>query len=190
MNEVLSALQILDEKDLQVQSGGLFTNTFHTDLVPDATTGKIDVNPLTIFITAWAKDIRRNVTMLPDGDIQRLFDLDNETFDWSDQTCVSVRSFVRADFEGDLTAAQQFYITHEAAREYQMATVGSDRVDRHLAQVAARARAFARREDVMARKANMFNTSRSNLARSQARGVFRPWLPESPGTTTLNHRDI
>lgn len=183
LNEVLLAVQILDEWDLTVQSPGLYTNTFEEEFTPDETTGEINLSPNTIFVTAWGQSLRRELTFQEDSNVLKLYDIERpeDPFDFSDDTTLCLRYFLRVDFEDGLTHAQQRWIVDEAAREYQMATVGSTSMDAILQQKAARSRAMARRENMMATRANAFNNSRSNLARSQARVAPRAWLPESDG---------
>ena len=185
INEVLTALQILDEWDLDVQSGGLYTNTFEQELTPNATTGFIDLSPNVMYVTGWGKDIRRELNYVEESTVLRLFDIENNTtiFNTGDAkvTTMKIRVYIRLDFENGLTHKQQRWIIDEAAREYQMVTVGSNSMDRLLQTKAARARAAARRENMTQMRPNMFNNSRSNLARAQARTVVRAWLPESDG---------
>jgi len=185
INEVLQALQILDEWDLDVQSGGLFTNTFEQELTPDTTTGKIDLSPEIMYVTAWGKDLRRQLNFVEEDNILRLFDIEFNTtiFNTGDAkvTTMIIRVYLRLDFENGLTHKQQRWIVDEAAREYQMVIVGSASMNTMLEFKARRARASARRENTMQMRPNMFNNSRSNLARAQARTVTRAWLPESDG---------
>ena len=179
INEVLQALQILDEWDLDIQSGGLYTNTFEEDFVPDANK-HIDLSPQTMFVTGWGRDLRKELNFVEEDNILRLFDIEFNTTEFTDP-CVTVRIYLRLDFENGLTHKQQRWIVDEAAKEYQMVMVGSRDMNAILTTKAARARASARRENMNQMRPNMFNNSRSNLARSQARFVTRSWLPESDG---------
>lgn len=181
INEVLVALQVLDEHDLDIQSGGLFTNTFEIDFTPDATTGKIDLSDNIMFIRAWGRDMRKELNMVEEDGTWRLFDIENNTTVFDIGTDITTRLYMRLDFENGLTHKQQRWIVDLAAVEYQMVTVGSNSMNAMLSQKASRSRASARRENFNQMQPNMFNNSRSNLARAQARTVTRAWLPESDG---------
>lgn len=189
INEVLQALQILDEWDLDVQTNGLYTNTFQQDLIPDTTTGFIDLSPNVLYVTGWGRDIRRELNYIEENGVLRLFDIENNTtvFNTGDAqvTSMFIRVYMRLDFENGLTYKQQRWIVDEAAREYQQVTVGSRSMDESLRVRANRSRAMARRENMTQMRPNMFNNSRSNLSRAQARTVIRAWLPESDGDRTF-----
>jgi len=188
INEVLQALQILDEWDLDIQSNGLYTNTFQQDLEPDEE-GHIDLSPNVMYATGWGRDIRRELNFVEEDGVLRLFDIENNTtiFNTGDAqvTSMFIRVYVRLDFENGLTHKQQRWIVDESAREYQMVTVGSRSMDEFLRVRAARSRAKARRENMTQMRPNMFNNSRSNLSRAQARTVIRAWLPEGDGDRTF-----
>lgn len=189
INEVLQALQILDEWDLDIQTNGLYTNTFQQDLTPDPTTGFIDLSPNVLYVTGWGRNIRRELNYIEENGTLRLFDIENNTtiFNTGDAqvTSMFIRVYMRLDFENGLTYKQQRWIVDESAREYQMVTVGSRSMDEALRVRAARSRAMARRENMTQMRPNMFNNSRSNLSRAQARTVIRAWLPESDGDRTF-----
>lgn len=181
INEVLVALQVLDEHDLDIQSGGLYTNTFEIDFTPDETTGKIDLSENIMYVRGWGKDMRRELNMVEEDGTWRIFDIENNTTVFDTGTDITIRLYMRLDFESGLTHKQQRWIVDLAAVEYQMVTVGSNSMHAMLSQRASRSRAAGRRENFNQMQPNMFNNSRSNMARAQARSVPRSWIPESDG---------
>lgn len=181
INEVLVALQILDEHDLDIQSGGLYTNTFEIDFTPDAITGKIDLSENIVYVRAWGKDMRRELNMVEEGGTWRLFDIENNTTVFDIGIDISIRLYMRLDFENGLTHKQQRWIVDLAAVEYQMVTVGSNSMNAMLSQKASRSRASARRENFNQMQPNIFSNGRSNLSRAIARSTPRAWTPESDG---------
>ena len=96
-----------------------------------------------------------------------------------------IRVYMLLDLENGLTYKLQRWSVDDAAREYQMVTVGSRSMDDALRVRAARSRAMARRENMTQMRPNMFNNSRSNMARASARSVIRAGSPEGDGDRTF-----
>lgn len=188
-NESLLAEQVLDNWDLNLQAIGLFNNTFERDLEPATVVstgikvGDVVLPPNTLEVEAWGQHINRLFDAREDKGNLKLFNLETteETFDFSDFACVTVKMVLMLDYD-DLSAKQQNSIAYQAAVEYQMNVVGSDSVDRMLRGFAARFRAEARAENMRKKKANLFTTSRSNLGRAGARSVVRNYFPAGDGS--------
>lgn len=183
-NESLMAEQVLDEWDLREQAKGLFNNTFEREFTPDSD-DEIVLPENTLYITGWAQSLRLLLDMKLDteGDGKlKLWNLEDNDFDFSDKTAVCVQIVEKLPFV-ELSPLMQLSIIYQAAQEYQMAVVGSRDMNRHLLLIAGRSRAEARAENIRKMRPNMFNNSRSNLSRAQARvSVSRSWSPESDGS--------
>lgn len=183
-NESLIAEQVLDEWDLREQAKGLYNNTFEREFTPDSA-DEIVLPENTLYITGWGQSLRLIVDMKidTDGDGKlKLWNIEDNDFDFSDQTTVCTRIVEKLPFN-ELSPLMQRAITDQAAVEYQMAVVGSTEMHRHLSTIAARSRAEARAENMRKTRANAFNNSRSNLSRAQARvSTSRSWYPESDGS--------
>jgi hypothetical protein len=182
INESEIAVQLLDEWTLHEQAKGLYNNTFERDFTPDSN-DEIILPPTTLYVTAWGKDMRLLVDAQEDGADLKLYNLEDEDFDFSDNVDVTLRLILHLDFE-QLSPLQQRSIAAQAAHEYQMDTVGSTTMDQILRARASRARAEARAENIRKMRPNLFNNSRSNMGRAQTRTVMRPWWAEGDGRLT------
>lgn len=193
INESLLALQVLNEWLLQEQAKGLFNNTFERDFVAaTAVDGDVNVGDIvlpinTLYATPWGQDLRLLADPREDKGILKLFNLEDETFDFTTQTEVTIRLVLCIEWD-QLSPLQQRSIADQAAQEYQMDVHGSNSMDQKLTQRAGRSRAEARAENMRKMRPNLFNNSRSNLGRAGVRGVLRPYWPEGDGR--LNNRRV
>lgn len=193
INETLIAEQVLDEWNLQHQALGLFNNTFERTLKPETvastgiTIGDILLPPNTLNVRSWGPDLRWLVDAREDEGNLKLFDLEDEVFDFSDKSEIMLLFVLFLDFD-DLTALQQRSITDGAAQEYQMATIGSTSMEQMLQRKALRSRAEARAENIRKMRPNLFSNSRSNIGRASVRSVIRPWWAEGDGRAIFKRR--
>jgi len=137
-NDVTLAVQTLDEVALQCQLTGLNCNTVEKAVYPDVD-GKVWIPDTTLAVDTVSTDYGRNL-------VQRgrtptyLFDVDNNTDVFTVGTPIQIRITTALGFE-DLPTAEQFEITDQAARMYQMATVGEAAQDKLLQEIAFMSRA-------------------------------------------------
>lgn len=193
INETLIAQDILDERNLQIQALGLFNNTFDQIIVPATVAssgiviGDVILPPNTLSARSWGQQFRFLVDAREDQGNLKLYDLEDETFDFSTQSQMNVYLILFLDFD-DLSALQQRVIADEAAQEYQMATVGSTTMNNVLTAKALRSRAEARAENIRKMRPNLFANSRSNLGKAAARSVTRPYWGEGDGRAITQRR--
>ncbi len=194
-NESLIAEQVLDEWSVHIQALGLHNNVFERDLEPatvasgNIKVGDIVLPPNTMVVVSWGQDLRLLVDAQEDSGSLKLFDLEKETFDFSDFACVTLRLTLQLDFD-DLSVLQQRSITDQAAHEYQMAVIGSREMNAMLSARASRSRAEARAENVRKMRPNLFSNSRSNIGRASARSLVRPWWAEGDGRQINRRRTL
>ena len=187
INESLIAEQVLDEWSLQIQGLGLYNNTFERDFTPATASspgiaiGDVVLPPTAISVTPWGPSIRLLADARENAGNLKLYDLEDETFNFSALGMVTVRLILQLDWD-DLSALQQRSVADQAAQEYQMAVVGSPSMDAVLTGRARRSRAEARAENIRKMRPNLFSNSRSNLGRASTRSVVRPWWPEGDGS--------
>ena len=74
----------------------------------------------------------------------------------------------------DIPVAQQFAITDEASRRYQMLTMADSTTDQMLRQRSQQSRAISRADDMRQRDVSVFNFA-SGLSRSIAKWGTRSW---------------
>lgn len=157
-NDVTIAVQTLDEVTIQCQVQGLNCNTVETTYLPD-TAGKIYIPDNTLHIDTVGIDYPRNI-------VQRgrtptyLFDVDNNTDVFEIGVEIRVKITLSLDFE-DLPTAEQFEITDQAARMYQMATVGELSQDKLLQEIAFMSRAKGRAQNMRSMDASFINNKKS-----------------------------
>ena len=193
LNETLIAEQVLDEWNLQIQALGLFNNTFDQIITPATVAssgiviGDVILPPNTTSVRSWGRQFRFLVDAREDQNNLKLYDLEDETFDFSDQSEMNVYVMLLLDFD-DLSALQQRSITDGAAQEYQMATIGSQQMDNVLTSKALRSRAEARAENIRKMRPNLFANSRSNLGKAGSRSVIRPYWGEGDGRAITQRR--
>jgi hypothetical protein len=155
-NDVTLAIQTLDEVTLQCQMTGLNCNTVEKELLPDID-GRILIPDDTLAIDTVGTDYGRNI-------VQRgrtptyLFDVDNNTDIFTIGTPLNVRITVSLSFES-LPTAEQFEVTDQAARMYQMATVGEMAQDKLLQEIAFMSRAKSRAADMRSRDVSAFTSN-------------------------------
>ena len=155
-NDVTLAVQTLDEVALQYQLTGLNCNTVEKAVYPDVD-GKVWIPDTTLAVDTVSTDYGRNL-------VQRgrtptyLFDVDNNTDVFTVGTPIQIRITTALGFE-DLPTAEQFEITDQAARMYQMATVGEAAQDKLLQEIAFMSRAKSRAADMRSRDISAFTSS-------------------------------
>jgi hypothetical protein len=155
-NDVTLAIQTLDEVALQCQMTGLNCNTVEKEYLPDID-GHIFIPDDTLAIDTVGTDYGRNV-------VQRgrtptyLFDVDNNTDIFTVGTPLNVRITVSLSFES-LPTAEQFEVVDQAARMYQMATVGEMAQDKLLQEIAFMSRAKSRAADMRSRDVSAFTSN-------------------------------
>lgn len=155
-NDVTLAIQTLDEVTLQCQMTGLNCNTVEKTFLPDVD-GHIFIPDDTLAIDTVGTDYGRNI-------VQRgrtptyLFDVDNNTDVFTIGTPLNVRITVSLSFES-LPTAEQFEVTDQAARMYQMATVGEMAQDKLLQEIAFMSRAKSRAADMRSRDVSAFTSN-------------------------------
>ena len=155
-NDVTLAIQTLDEITLQCQMTGLNCNTVEKDLLPDSS-GIIYIPDNTLAVDTTTTDYYRNI-------VQRgrtptyLFDVDNNTNVFEIGVAVHVRITTSLEFE-ELPTPEQFEITDQAARMYQMATVGEMSQDKLLQEIAMMSRAKSRAADMRSRDVSAFTSN-------------------------------
>ena len=140
-NDVTIAIQTLDELTLYTQMEGLNCNTTVSVLYPDSE-GVIYIPDSTLLVDTTGVDYNRNV-------VQRgrtptyLFDVDNNTNLFAIGAPLNIKIVSALSFE-ELPTGGQFEITDQAARMYQMATVGEIAQDKLLSEVAFMSRVKGR----------------------------------------------
>ena len=155
-NDVTLAIQTLDEVALQCQMTGLNCNTVTKQVLPDVD-GKVWIPDNTLAVDTVGTDFGRNL-------VQRgrtptyLFDVDNNTDIFTVGTPINVRITTALEFES-LPTAEQFEITDQAARMYQMATVGEAAQDTLLQEIAFMSRAKSRAADMRSRDISAFTSN-------------------------------
>lgn len=155
-NDVVLAVQTLDEVAIQCQLTGLNCNTIIKTVLPDSS-GKIYIPDNTLAIDTVETDFSRNL-------VQRgrtptyLFDVDNNTDVFEIGKEVYVKISVALGFE-ELPTAEQFEITDTAARMYQMATVGEPQQDKLLQEMAFMSRLKSRAADMRSRDISAFTSN-------------------------------
>lgn len=177
--EALLAEQILDEVTLEKQITGTAANTFEAKLVPDAN-GEITVSNNTLHLDTVGAHANTDV-VLKGTNPTRLYwrmqgNVIKNTYDFSSLSLsegLHVRFVLKQDF-AELPVAQQFDITDEAARRYQMLTMGDTTTDGMLRQRAATSRAIARAEDMRTQNPSIFGMA-SGLPASIAKWSRRTW---------------
>jgi len=163
-NESLMALDLLKESDLQFQMQGIHGNMFVRVLEPNED-GHIELPANLITVEAWGCDISKDYSII-DGPVVRLYDIENETDEFSHP--VEVRLIIKLDFES-LPAPTQFSIVDEAARVYQQIVQGDPHADAMLREIRLFSRAVGKAYDIRAKRKNMFRHGRSAAPRRAGR---------------------
>ena len=179
-NDSIMAVAILDETSKKIQGNGLHCNQTQTMFTPDSGNNDEVILPdNTLQVTGWNEHQERNFFhRCVDGTVL-LFDaspspLAAATTAFPDDDEVFVRITQLLEFE-DLPMAIQFWITDEAAVEYQMDTLGSSTQDKHLRERAFISKVEGRKYDSRSRPVNLFTHGRSMGPRWGVAGVPRTW---------------
>jgi hypothetical protein len=178
--DALLAEQILDELVLEIQITGQVSNTFEMYLTPDAQ-GEIAISDDVLHIDTVGE--HASTSVVPKGqNPTRLYWLTQHgttlknTYDFTDLSLTQglrVRMVLKQAFE-DIPVAQQFQITDEAARRYQMLTMADTTTDQMLRQRSQQSRAIARADDMRQRDVSVFGFA-SGLPASIAKWGRRSW---------------
>lgn len=155
-NDVTLAIQTLDEVALQCQLTGLNCNTVDKEVLPDIN-GRIWIPDNTLSIDTIGTDYSRNLVQRGRNPTY-LFDVDNNTEVFTVGTAINVRITTSLEFES-LPTAEQFEIVDQAARMYQMATVGEAAQDKLLQEIAFMSRAKSRAADMRSRDVSAFTSN-------------------------------
>lgn len=153
-NDVTLAIQTLDEVALQCQVQGLNCNTVVRTILPD-NTGKIYIPDTTLHVDTVGTDEDRNVVQRGRNPTY-LFDVDNNTDVFEIGVELNIRIVAALPFE-ELPTAEQFEVADQAARMYQMATVGELAQDKILQEIAFMSRAKGRAQNMRSLDASFFN---------------------------------
>ena len=170
-NDVVIAVQTLDEVTLQAQLQGLNCNTVITTVLTDST-GHIYIADTTLHVDTVGTDIDRNVVQrgrLP----TYLFDVDNNTDIFELGSSLNVKMVSALTFDS-LPTAEQFEVVDQAARMYQMATVGEALQDKLLAEIAFMSRAKGRAQNMRSLDASFTKNTKSNWPYIGARRLQGP----------------
>jgi len=155
-NDVTLAIQTLDEVALQCQLTGLNCNTVDKEVLPDIN-GRIWIPDNTLSVDTIGTDYSRNLVQRRRNPTY-LFDVDNDTEVFTVGTAINVRITTSLEFES-LPTAEQFEIVDQAARMYQMATVGEAAQDKLLQEIAFMSRAKSRAADMRSRDVSAFTSN-------------------------------
>ncbi len=177
--DALLAEQILDELVIEKQITGQVSNTFEMYLTPD-TQGEIAVSDNTLHIDTVG--VNADIQVVPKGKTPtRLYwtmyrGEPKNTYDFSELNLdkgLRVRMVVKQEFT-DIPVAQQFDITDEASRRYQMLTMADSTTDQMLRQRSQQSRAIARADDMRQRDVSVFGFA-SGLPTQIAKWGRRSW---------------
>jgi hypothetical protein len=165
-NDVTIAEQTLDEVTIQAQLAGLNCNTIEKQVLPDSQ-GKVYIPDDTLSVDTAGNDSHRNI-------VQRgrtptyLFDIDNNTDVFEIGQLINIKIVNNLSFES-LPTAEQFEITDQAARMYQMATVGETNQDKLLQEIAFMSRAKSRAANMRSLDGSFINNTKSSWPSITAR---------------------
>lgn len=135
--DVASALNLLNEKDKEVQSAGLESNTDEKLTILRDAAGEIILPLQTLRVdTAYWQSSGAVANVTARGN--KLYNKDDHTFTFTDDVQVDI--VVRLDFS-ELPEVVRRYITISAAQEFQGRYQGSTTVDRILDRTVAKAKA-------------------------------------------------
>jgi hypothetical protein len=172
-NDVTLAVQTLDELTLYCQMQGLNCNTVVKTVLPDAN-GIIYIPDTTLSVDVFGNDMNRNIVQRGRNPTY-LFNIDDNTDVFEIGVEVNIKIVAALIFE-DLPTADQFDITDQAARMYQMATVGEKDQDRILQEISFNSRARSRAADMRSRDINAFTSNtKSEWAYIGARRLRGPF---------------
>jgi len=153
VNDVTLAVSILDETTILYQIDRQSYNTQDYTLTPDSN-GYIYINSDTLFIDT--RDDHADISISIKGSPPRLYNLDDLTDVWTINLQVSQTILV--PFE-EIPTADQFAITDQAARIYQMQTLGDPQADAVLQNIEMRSRIKARANEIRQNDTSMLTNS-------------------------------
>ena len=170
-NDTLMAETVLDEQTLYVNMEGAVANTIYTTMTPD-TNGNIIVPDNLLHVETYSDDMSM-VLSTRGSSPTYLYNVEKNTTTFTES--IKVQQVVRLDFE-DLPTQTQFAVTDQAARMYQMTSVGDAGQDQLLAQQEMLSNARMKQADARTRKANFMWGLESNPynARTRLRGQASP----------------
>lgn len=170
-NDVVMAVQVLDEETIKTQLPGLNCNTVYTEVSPDST-GRILLDDAIISIDTRDIDLSRNLVQRGRNPTY-LYDVDNDTDVFTIGSPIKVRIVRNLKFE-ELPTAEQFMIVDSASRSYQMATVGDVNQDRILQETSIMSRALGRAADMRSLDGGFTRNTKSAWAAIGARRTQGP----------------
>lgn len=177
--DALLAEQILDELVLEVQITGQVVNTFEMKMTPDAQ-GEIAISDNVLHIDTVGDNADVDVTPMGQSPTRLFWRMyrgePKNTYDFSELNLTDglrVRMVLKQEFI-DIPVAQQFQITDESARRYQMLTMADTTTDQMLRQRSQQSRAIARADDMRQRDVSVFGFA-SGLPASIAKWGRRTW---------------
>lgn len=170
-NDVTIAQQTLDEVTIHVQLTGLNCNTVEKQVLPDSS-GKCYIPDNTLVVDSSGTDRHRNIVQRGRAPTY-LFDVDNNTDVFTIGTPLNIKITTLLSFE-DLPTAEQFEITDQAARMYQMATVGETNQDKILQELAFMSRAKSRAANMRSIDGSFINNTKSAWPSITARRYQNP----------------
>lgn len=170
-NDVVMAIHTLDDATLQAQLPGLNCNTVYVDVYPDSS-GRILIDDDTVSVDTRGTDISRNIVQRGRNPTY-LFDVDNDTDQFTIGSPIKVRIVRHLKFE-DLPTAEQFMVVDYAARAYQMSTVGDVNQDRILQETSIMSRALGRAADMRSIDGGFTRNTKSAWSYIGARRVQGP----------------
>lgn len=167
LNDTLVAERILDESVLHYQLPGQNFNTVTTTYSPD-TTGKIYIPDNTLWVDTNGSDLEKNIVQRGRNPTY-LFDIDNNTDVFTDS--LKIKIAIKLEFE-DIPTADQFAVTDNAARIYQMTVVGDVNQDAVINEIGMMSRIQARSADMRSRDMGFTSNLRSYWPQMAAKRRF------------------
>lgn len=167
LNDTLVAERILDESVLHYQLPGQNFNTVVTTYSPD-TTGKIYIPDNTLWVDTNGTDLDKNIVQRGRNPTY-LFDIDNNTDVFT--VSLKIKIAVKLEFE-EIPTADQFAVTDNAARIYQMTVVGDVNQDSVINEIGMLSRVQARAADMRSRDMGFTSNLRSYWPQMAAKRRF------------------
>lgn len=167
LNDTLVAERILDESVLHYQLPGQNFNTVVTTYSPD-NTGKIYIPDNTLWVDTNGSDLEKNIVQRGRNPTY-LFDIDNNTDVFTDS--LKIKIAIKLEFE-DIPTADQFAVTDNAARIYQMTVVGDVNQDSVINEIGMMSRIQARSADMRSRDMGFTSNLRSYWPQMAAKRRF------------------
>jgi hypothetical protein len=168
VNDVSMAVAILDETNQMLQIDRQSFNTEDTTLSPD-NDGNIYINADTLFVDT--RGDHANISIAVRGSPPRLYNLDDNTYEWDEDLQVKITILVPFD---DVPTATQYEICDMAARVYQMQTMGDPTQDAILSQISMRSQIRSRANEM--RQSDYSMLRKSKIARYISNSRYRYWF--------------